>query len=190
MEKSMVFTFGRFNPPTNGHILLLDVVMAQAATLQADHAVFMSRTQNSKKDPLDWEFKNRILKLASPNVNVADYPEIKTPFQALEKIANDGYKKVIFVAGSDRVIEFQTSMMPYAKQWGIEYFTVKCAGLRNNFSDDVKGTSSSKLRAHAMHNRFKEFCDGLATGIPEEMQLEIFSKIRETCNEELYCAIT
>ena len=186
----MVFTFGRFNPPTKGHQLLLDVVLAQASANQADHAIFMSKTQNSKKDPLDWDFKNRIFRLASPNANIVDFSEVKTPFQALEKIAKDGYKKVWFIAGSDRVAEFQNAMSPYAKEWGIDYFAVKCAGDRNNFTDDVKGTSSSKLRSHAMHNRFKDFCEGLATGIPEEMQIEIFSKIRETCNEELYCSIT
>lgn len=50
-----VFTFGRFNPPTIGHGKLLDKVASVRP--DAKYYVFVSHTQDAKKNPLDYETK-------------------------------------------------------------------------------------------------------------------------------------
>ena len=46
----VVFTFGRFNPPTIGHEKVIDTVKTHAGT--APYRIYPSHTQNSDKDPL------------------------------------------------------------------------------------------------------------------------------------------
>ena len=48
--ESVVFTFGRFNPPTTGHEKLLDKVKKIAGS--SDYFIYPSHSQNPKKDPL------------------------------------------------------------------------------------------------------------------------------------------
>ena len=56
-NKTVVFAFGRFNPPTTGHELLIKAVKKLAATHKADHAIYASKTQDSKKNPLSYDTK-------------------------------------------------------------------------------------------------------------------------------------
>ncbi len=44
--------FGRFNPPTTGHKLLVDKSFRLAKKLGAEHAIFTSKTNDAKKNPL------------------------------------------------------------------------------------------------------------------------------------------
>ena len=52
---SVVFTFGRFNPPTTGHEKLLDKLKTVSGTSR--YVVFPSQSQNQKKDPLPFALK-------------------------------------------------------------------------------------------------------------------------------------
>ena len=51
----IVFTFGRFNPPTTGHEKLLDKVKQVAGS--NPYRIYPSHTQNAKKDPLPHTLK-------------------------------------------------------------------------------------------------------------------------------------
>jgi len=46
-----VFTFGRFNPPTIGHEKLLKVIENTATKNEADQFIFLSQSQDAKKNP-------------------------------------------------------------------------------------------------------------------------------------------
>ncbi len=54
-DKIAYFTFGRMNPPTIGHEKLLDKLSATAGKNQ--YFVFLSQTQDKKKNPLDYNSK-------------------------------------------------------------------------------------------------------------------------------------
>jgi len=58
-EKSVAFTFGRFNPPTIGHEKLINKVKSQSTN---DYKIFLSRSQDSKKNPLSPDVKLRFMK--------------------------------------------------------------------------------------------------------------------------------
>ena len=49
--KGVVFTFGRFNPPTNGHEKLINKVAALATG--NNYKIYASQSQDPKKNPLD-----------------------------------------------------------------------------------------------------------------------------------------
>ena len=61
-----VFTFGRFNPPTTGHEKLLKVLMNTASKQRGDYYVFMSHSQDRKKNPLSHDQKMMFMKLMFP----------------------------------------------------------------------------------------------------------------------------
>ena len=62
-SKTIVLVFGRFNPPTVGHELLIKVVKKVASNNNADYAIYVSRTQDKKKNPLSVERKIHYLNL-------------------------------------------------------------------------------------------------------------------------------
>ena len=55
--KTVVFTFGRMNPPTRGHAKLVYKVQQVAKQNRADAHVYLSHTQNPNKDPLNYSQK-------------------------------------------------------------------------------------------------------------------------------------
>ena len=53
--QTIVFTFGRFNPPTTGHEKLIQKVASVAGSNK--FRIYPSHTQNPKKDPLPYALK-------------------------------------------------------------------------------------------------------------------------------------
>ena len=57
-----IFTIGRMNPPTSGHLELIKTMMTLARTLRVNKVyIILSHTQNSTKDPLRCARKRAIL---------------------------------------------------------------------------------------------------------------------------------
>ena len=54
---NLTIAFGRFNPPTVGHLQLMDTAAASAEQDQSDYIIVPSRTQDAKKNPLDADTK-------------------------------------------------------------------------------------------------------------------------------------
>ena len=50
--KTVVFTFGRMNPPTTGHLKLIKKVMMVAKRVGGTPVVYPSKTEDNKKNPL------------------------------------------------------------------------------------------------------------------------------------------
>ncbi len=169
--KTIVFSFGRTNPPTKGHEKLIKKVLSAAKALNADHKIYLSQSQNSKTDPLAWSIKLRACQSAFPDVNISHDTTLKTPFQVLENLSKD-YEKAVLVVGSDQLGEFKTRMLPYAKQWGIELEIIS-AGARNK-SETINGISASKMRQYAKENKKKLFCDWLPSLLPPQMKISVW----------------
>ena len=52
---TLTIAFGRFNPPTVGHLQLMDTASASAEQDQSDYIIVPSRTQDAKKNPEFWK---------------------------------------------------------------------------------------------------------------------------------------
>jgi len=161
-NKTVVFAFGRFQPPTTGHGILVDAVKNAAKQHGADHVIYVSKTQDKKTNPLSIDVKMHYLRLMFPGTNfVATDQMIRTPIEAVKNL-NKKYTNLIMVAGSDRVPSFTELFNKYN---GVEYtydsISVISAGERDPDSDDAQGMSGTKMRAAALQGKFKTFRQGL-----------------------------
>lgn len=178
MKNSIVFTFGRFNPVTTGHEKLVTRVLETARSLDADHIVYLSFTQNNKTDPLNWSFKRRVCENAFRGVNISDNTDIRNPYIALEYL-KDRYKKIVMVAGSDQAGEYTKRFTGYTLEWGID-FSVISAGERLTESAGVDGMSATKMRQYALDNDKKSFYAGLPSSLSENVKSLVFSNTRKS----------
>lgn len=161
-SRTVVFAFGRFNPPTTGHELLVQAVKVLAAKRKADHVIYASRSQDAKKNPLTVEKKVQYLRLMFPKTNfMAANDHVRTFIEAAKQL-NTSYKNIIMVAGSDRVPEFKRLLQTYnGKEFHFDTIEVISAGDRDPDADDASGMSASKMRAIAVKGNYAEFKRGL-----------------------------
>ena len=64
--RSVVFTFGRFNPPTVGHEVLIKAVESVARAKGGDYLIFPSHSQDARKNPLTQSEKIKYMKKMFP----------------------------------------------------------------------------------------------------------------------------
>jgi nicotinic acid mononucleotide adenylyltransferase len=161
-SKTIVFAFGRFNPPTAGHLLLVKMVKKLAQQSKADHVIYASRTQDAKKNPLSVDRKLHYLNLMFPNTNFKGANEQERTFIEAVKSLNKRYKNLIMVAGSDRVPEYTKILEKYnGTEFKFDSVKVVSAGERDPDADDASGMSASKMRTLASKGDFEQFKKGL-----------------------------
>ena len=164
INKPVVFSFGRMNPPTIGHAKLINKIIWVAKKEGGIPMVFASKTEDKIKNPVSFKTKIAVLKEEYGNIINTDR-SINTPFTALDALNKKGYKKVIFVVGSDRVKEFQRNMSKYVDSDldNIQDFSVVSAGDRDPDAEGVAGMSGSKMREFVIKGQFGKFKEGLMT---------------------------
>lgn len=167
-EKGVVFTFGRFNPPTTGHEKLMKKVTSLAKG--NDYKIFASQSNDAKKNPLGYKEKVQLLRKIFPKYgrNIVYDKKIKNSLDALVYLYKQGYTKVTMVVGADRIPDFKKLLNKYngeKSRHGYYDFSdginIVSAGERDPDSDDVSGMSASKMRAAAQSGDFKSFAKGL-----------------------------
>ncbi len=154
---SIVFAFGRYNPPTLGHEAVFQTVINTARSKGADHAIFISSTQKPKTDPLSFQYKLDYLRKTYTGVNFNGDDTIRTIVQLLQELMNRSYKNITMVAGSDRVTEFRTFLNQYNKKpdktgripFEFDTIDVVSSGERDPDQEGVSGISASGARAAA-----------------------------------------
>ena len=164
--KTIVVAFGRFQPPTSGHQLLVDKVVQTARSMGADHAMFSSRTNDPKKNPLTARQKFHYLKKFFPDGNFVDDEKIRNPVEMLYWLADKGYDHVVLVSGEDRQGNYEMfkDFMKPSKgkdQLKLKSFQTVEAGKRDASAGGLKGMSASKLRAAVAANDMATFKSGM-----------------------------
>lgn len=161
--KTIAFAFGRFNPPTIGHLKLMDKVKSTSR----DYKIYLSRSEDPKKNPLGAREKLDLMKKMFPQHarNIVINPS-NNVLDILTKLY-DTHHRVIMVAGSDRVREFDTLLNRYnnvKSRHGYYYFEdikVVSAGDRDPDAEGAEGMSASKMRAAAAKGDLEAFKRGL-----------------------------
>ena len=162
--KTAVFAWGRMNPITVGHEKLVDKVLEIARMSKADPMVFLSHTQDPKKNPLSYDDKLRLAKTAFGGIIKSSAS--KTIIDLMKQLQGQ-YDNVILVAGQDRINEFQALLTKYnGKEYNFDSIQVVSAGERDPDADDVTGMSASKMRALALQGDQAAFTKGL----PKKLQ--------------------
>ena len=178
-SKKVVFAFGRFQPPTTGHELLVNAVKKIASAQKADHVIFASRTQDKKSNPLPVDRKVYYLKRMFPNTNfVAANEEIRT-FMEAAKALSKKYKNLVMIAGSDRVPEYKKILEKYnGDVFHFDTVEVVSAGERDPDADTASGMSGTKMRDAAKKNDFALFKRGLPHTLTELDSKRLMNEIR------------
>jgi|TARA_R100000234_G_scaffold4341_1_gene3391 hypothetical protein len=176
--KSVVFAFGRFNPPTTGHEKLINKVKQVAGS--DEYKIYPSFSQNQNKDPLPHALKIAYMRKMFPKHKrniIADRKAI-TAIDIATKLYDQGFRNLRMVAGSDRVKEFETLLKKYngveGKRHGFYKFDnidVVSAGERDPDAEGVSGMSASKMRYHANKGEYDDFADGLPKGFKDGRKL-------------------
>lgn len=186
VTKTVVFSFGRMNPPTIGHEKLVAKIVSVAKANKADARLFLSRTEGNDKNPLPYKDKLKLAKMAFPGV-VQDTPVNTFPagYMGILKILADKYDKVIIVVGSDRVAKVNSFVTQYnGKEYDFKEIEVVSAGERDPDEEGASGMSASKMREAAKAGNLSAFKSGLPTRLKSVAQ-NIMSKLQSNLTEDL-----
>lgn len=155
-SKSVVFTFGSFNPPSVGHEFEIKVVRKLAKQRKADHVIFVSSVQD-KKNPLEVSKKVQYLELFFPNTKFFPVKEETKSILDVVKSLNGKYKNIVFVVGSSKVNDYKKLLQQHnGKQYRFETIDVVSVGSTDPDLDD-------KLRTLASKGNFLSFKNNLPT---------------------------
>ena len=166
----LTFAFGRFNPVTTGHEVLMDKAKAVGGK---NYRIYVSKSQDRKKNPLDYKTKIKYMRKLFPAhaKNIVDGPA-RTAIDVAVDVHGEGYTDLIMIAGSDRVGEFQKLLDKYngvkARHGEYKFDSIKVisAGERDPDAAGASGMSASKMRGAAADNNFDLF----KTGLPDDFK--------------------
>ena len=166
-SKVCVLGFGRLNPPTIGHQKLIDTIKDLALQHHAEARMYLSHTQDKKKNPLNYDQKLNYCELAFGDVIKPS--DAKTIIDAFKEVYADGFNEVIYVGGEDRIggdEDVSSMIMKYNgvpnKKGEISYdfgmIRFVNAGHRDdNSNNPIEKASASLVRQLAAEGKFDEF---------------------------------
>jgi len=178
-DKHVTFCFGRMNPPTIGHKQLLDTM----SSVGGDMKIFVSQSQDAKKNPLDYSTKISFMRKLFPDYasDIVEEPSLNTVMKVAAYLYNQGYNHATFVAGSDRLEDMKKMLLAYnGKEEGkkgplpketvykFETLDFVSSGDREDGAEGVAGVSASAARAAAANGDLDAFAK--ATGAGEHIE--------------------
>jgi hypothetical protein len=189
MNKTVVFTFGRFVIPTKGHLKLFTLANQLAKKNNADLRIYASHTVDGDKNPIPYDQKMKYLKLSFPEFdkNIIK-SNSKTIFDVLHSLEGK-YENVIMVVGQDRVKQFRDMIEPYLhkkddSRLNFKDFKVVSAGRRDPESKDyIETLSSSYLRKMATDGQFDKFREGVSSKLKTDLVKDLYNKLRASKKE-------
>ena len=182
-KKSIVFAWGRFNPPTIGHEKLLDRVARVRAN---EMRIYISMSNDPKKNPLNPRLKLDYMKKIFPRyARKIMLPRTNIVIDIITDLYKEGFTDLKMVAGSDRVQEFKKLFTTYNDvksrhgYYNFDSIEVINAGERDPDAEGATGMSASKMRAAAKANDLKSF----EKGLPNFRDVEkLFKDVRRGMN--------
>ena len=161
-NNTLVFAFGRFNPPTVGHAKLMSKVITEARSNRANHIVYASASTDKRSNPLDVNTKVKFMKKMFPKNNIKAAGGNQRTFMEILKFFDRMYGNIIMIAGSDRVSEFQKLSDKYnGKDYNYKTIKLVSSGERDPDAEGITGMSASKMREMAKNNDYRSFKSGV-----------------------------
>lgn len=189
----IVILLGRFNPPSKNHEALLAAGYNQSIRKKYEYRIYPSRIQDGDLNPLNPQLKISYMK--SMFSKYADYivdsDNIKTIFDVLSSVYNDGYTDVVIVTGQDRLGEFQSlAHKGEGQNYQFNNIEVVSSGIKDPDSDIETAGSSSMMRTAAAMGDYEKFSAGLPPsmkiGEKQEMFNTLSKSIKVTENTQLW----
>ncbi len=175
-QKAVYFVFGRMNPPTLGHGIMLQEGLQMAKKNNSDFKIYLSKTSDNKKNPLPYVTKVELFKKMFPQFAqyLVEDPNIKTAVEVLGSLSGK-YSKAVMLVGEDRVSEFQNLLTQYNNiEYAFDEIVVQNTGGR------VSGRSATAMRAFVSKGDLQGFISAYK---------EAFPNLDTQTIEEMYNAI-
>jgi len=182
--KHHVLAYGRMNPPTSGHMAVINKVHDVADKHKAEHTVVTSHSQDKKKNPLNTDQKLKHLKRYSSRTNFkASSKESPTILHHAAEAHKAGTTHLHVVVGSDRKKEMHELLHKYnGKQAGHGHYhfkkiTVHSAGHRDPDAEGTSGVSGTRQREHASKGNFAKFRKGVPEHVSDKHAQELMHDV-------------
>ena len=189
MAKRVVFSFGRLNPITIGHEVLVNKVASVARSQNAIARIYLSHTQNSNKDPLSYSDKMSFARAAFGNIVIKS--NARTVIEIMQSLDKEKFTDVTMIVGSDRVKEFEVLLNKYNdKEYKMNTIAIVSAGERDPDAEGVAGMSASKMRQLAKEKKEKEFIAGAASKMPLLVRKKMYKAVISGLNESVENVMT
>lgn len=178
MGKKVVFTWGRYNPPTVGHKLVMEAGAKAAKAQGADYIILASKTEApANKNPLSFKDKIKFLKLSFPKYKryINSDPKLNTLIRVMQFL-DKSYDEATIVVGSDRKDDFLKLLNRYNGQdYNFDKIDVALSGDRDPDAEDASGMSASKMRQAAVDGDYEAF----KTGSPMRNPKALYDAVRK-----------
>lgn len=176
-EDTAVLSFGRMNPPTIGHQKLMKKIVEVAQKENASPMLFLSHSQDKKKNPLSYEDKLKFVRSNAPKgLRVMDSPA-RTIYEAIDTLVKQGFVNIVVICGSDRIAEF-SRIENYREKMGFSSFKIVSSGERDSDSDNLENSiSASKMREYAKEENFELFSKG--AGCSKSLIKDMYDSVRK-----------
>ena len=172
--KTIIVAFGRMNPVTHGHNILVSEMRRVAKTRNADIRLYLSHTQGPK-DPLSYNDKAKYAKQAFGSV--MHKSAAKTVSEMFKELQKDGYTDVVLVAGGTDQVANMTTMVA-RMQDKFDSLKIHSAGSRADGGESgAKGVSASRMRAAAKSGDVATFKQQAHTNLTDKSLRAIYKTI-------------
>lgn len=184
-EKTLYFVWGRMNPPTAGHEKLLDFLKAKSGN--NPFRIYLTQSEDKNKNPIPFVQKIKFARKGFPQYarQIMMDKKIRTIFDAMTSFYNEGFKRVVIIAGSDRVREYEITLNKYNGVKGkhgfynFERINVLNAGKRDPESKGVEGVSGTKLRGYAESGDFTQFAQYMPKKLSNADSKAVYNAVRK-----------
>jgi hypothetical protein len=181
--KGIVILLGRFNPPSKNHEALLKAGYNQATRRGFEYRIYPSRIQDGSLNPLNPSLKISYMKSMFSKYEdyIVDGDEIRTIFDALSSVYNDGFTDVIIVVGQDRLGEFQSlAHKGEGQNYQFNNIEVISSGVKDPDSDVESAGSSAMMRTAAAVGDYERFATGLPASMKISEKQEMFNTVMKS----------
>ena len=176
--KKAVIAWGRMNPVTSGHEQLVNKVKSVARRERGEPRIYLSHTQNAKKDPL--QYKDKIAMTKKAFGSVVKQSASRTLIQLMQELQKAGFTEITMVAGSDRVSEYNTLLNKYnGKDYTFDKIKVVSAGQRDPDAEGTAGMSATKLRQAAVDGDMETFTSGVPSSLSKPDTKKLYKLVRK-----------
>jgi len=184
-EKTLYVVWGRMNPPTAGHEKLLDFLKSKAGN--NPFRIYLTQTEDSTKNPIPFVQKIKFARKGFPQYarQIMMDKKLKTIFDAMTSFYNEGFKRIVIIAGQDRVREYDITLNKYNGKKGrhgfynFERINVLSAGDRDPDSQGVEGVSGTKLRGYAEAGDFTKFAQYMPKRLSNADTKQVYNAVRK-----------
>lgn len=180
--KKIVIAFGRFNPPTTGHELLVNKTTQFASRNNIPHRIYVTHTEDKKKNPLPQKRKIYFMeRMFGKGANlVGTGGEQRTIIEVAKALEKEKFTDLVLVAGSDRVPQYRKLLEQYnGKDYKFNSIEVVSSGKRDPDSDQADGMSATKMREAAKAGKFAEFKRGIPAKMTVADAKRMFNEVRQ-----------